>query len=122
MRARVTGAAAVAAVAARCPAGHELAWPLQGRPCSRCRRDKVVAAVSAADPSLPGAVIEAAVEAVAPAGQALRQLADALAADPGALAAGAPPVAGRLAAELSARGSAAWPFLRARSAGGPASR
>ena len=35
--------------------------------------------------SLPGAVIEAAVEAVAPAGQALRQLRGALAADPGAL-------------------------------------
>lgn len=62
--------------------------------------------MSAADQSLPGAVIEAAVDAVAPGGQALRQLADALAADPGALAAGAPPVAGRLAAELTARGSA----------------
>ena len=52
-------------------------------------------------------MIEAAVDAVAPAGQALRQLADALAADPGALRLGAPPVAGRLAAELIARGSAA---------------
>ena len=93
-------------MAARCPAGHELAWPLQGRPCSRCRRDKVIAAVSAADPSLPGAVIAAAVDAAAPGGQALRHLADALAADPAALAAGAPPVAGRLAAELAARGSA----------------
>ena len=62
--------------------------------------------MSAADQSLPGAVIEAAVDAVAPGGQALRQLADALAADPGALAAGASPVAGRLAAELIARGSA----------------
>jgi hypothetical protein len=62
--------------------------------------------VSAADQSLPRAVIEAAVDAVAPGGQALRQLADALAAEPGALTAGAPPVAGRLAAELIARGSA----------------
>jgi len=62
--------------------------------------------VSAADQSLPRTVIEAAVDAVAPGGQGLRQLADALAADPGALAAGAPPVAGRLAAELIARGSA----------------
>ena len=62
--------------------------------------------MSAADQSLPRAVIEAAVDAVAPGGQALRQLADALAADPAALAAGAPPVAGRLAAELIARGSA----------------
>jgi hypothetical protein len=67
----------------------------------------VVAAVAAAVPSLPGAVIEAAVDAAAPGGQALRQLADALAADPAALRAGAPPVAGRLAIELIARGSAA---------------
>jgi hypothetical protein len=66
----------------------------------------VVAAVSAADPSLPIAVIGAAVDVVAPGGQALRQLADALAADPGALRAGAPPVAGRLALELIGRGSA----------------
>jgi len=58
--------------------------------------------MSAADPSLPAAVIEAAVDVVAPGGQALRQLADALAAGPGA-----PPVAGRLALELIARGSAA---------------
>jgi hypothetical protein len=93
-------------VAARCPSGHELAGPLGGRPCPRCRREKVVAAVSAADSSLPAAVIEAAVDAVAPGGQALRQLADALAADPGALRSGAPPVAGRLALELIARGSA----------------
>jgi hypothetical protein len=62
---------------------------------------------AAADRSLPRPVIEAAVEVVAPAGQALRQLAAALAADPGALSRGAPPVAGRLAAELIARGSAA---------------
>lgn len=61
---------------------------------------------AAADGSLPGPVIEAAVDAVAPGGQALRQLALALAADPGALAAGAPPVAGKLAAALIARGSA----------------
>ena len=93
-------------MAARCPSGHELAWPLGGRACPRCRRETVVAAVSAADPSLPAAVIAAAVDAVAPGGQALRQLADALAADPAALTAGAPPVAGRLAAELIARGSA----------------
>src|SRR5436305_9441154 len=94
-------------MAARCPAGHELAWPLGGRPCPRCRREKVVAAVAAADPSLPRAVIEAAVDAAVPGGQALRQLADALAADRAVLTAGAPPVAGRLALELIARGSAA---------------
>jgi hypothetical protein len=66
----------------------------------------VIDIASAADGSLPRAVIEAAVEAVAPSGQALRQLALALAADPGALSRGAPPVAGKLAAELAARGSA----------------
>ena len=93
-------------MAARCPSGHELAWPPGGRACPRCRRETVVAAVSAADPSLPAAVIEAAVDVVAPGGQALRQLADALAADPAALTAGAPPVAGRLATELIGRGSA----------------
>ena len=59
-----------------------------------------------AEGSLPRPVIEAAVDAVAPAGQALRQLAAALAADPDALSRGAPPVAGRLAGELIARGSA----------------
>ena len=91
-------------MAARCPSGHELARPLGGRACPRCRREKVVAAVSAADPSLPAAVIEAAVDAVAPGGQALRQLADALAADPAALTAGAPPVAGRLAARADRPG------------------
>jgi hypothetical protein len=60
----------------------------------------------AADGSLPRPVIETAVDAVAPSGQALRQLVLALSADPGALAAGAPPVAGKLAAVLIARGSA----------------
>ena len=89
---------------ARCPAGHEVSSPRRG--CLRCRRDQVVDMAAAAEGSLPRPVIEAAVEAVAPAGQALRQLTLALAADPGALSCGAPPVAGRLAAELIARGSA----------------
>ncbi len=63
---------------------------------------------AAADRSLGRPVIEAAVQAVAPSGQAQRQLALALAlaAGPAALSSGAPPVAGRLAAELIARGSA----------------
>jgi hypothetical protein len=61
---------------------------------------------AAAEGSLPRPVIEAAVRAVAPGGLALLQLATALTADPEALSAGAPPVAGRLAAELIARGSA----------------
>jgi hypothetical protein len=88
---------------ARCQAGHETG-PSRG--CPRCRRDQIVEMTVAADSSLPRPVIEAAVDAVAPGGQALRQLALALAADPGALAAGAPPVAGKLAAALIARGSA----------------
>ena len=67
----------------------------------------MVEIAAAADSSLPRLVIEAAVDAVAPGGQALRQLALALSADPGALATGAPPVAGKLAAALIARGSAA---------------
>jgi hypothetical protein len=90
---------------ASCPAGHQVP-PRQAGRCPRCRRDQVTDIASAADGSLPRAVIEAAVEAVAPSGQALRQLALALAADPGALSRGAPPVAGKLAAELAARGSA----------------
>ncbi len=61
---------------------------------------------AAAEGSLPRHAVAAAVDAVAPAGQALRQLAVALAADPAALSRGAPPVAGRLAAALIACGSA----------------
>ena len=90
----------------RCPAGHEVGPAARRRGCARCQRDRVVDLAIAAEGSLPRPVIEAAVRAVAPGGQALLQLAAALAADPGALAAGAPPVAGRLAAELIARGSA----------------
>jgi hypothetical protein len=59
-----------------------------------------------AEGSLPRTVIDAAVQAAAPTGQALWRLAQVLAADPGALQLGAPPIAGRLAAELIARGSA----------------
>ena len=50
-------------------------------------------------------MIEAAVQAAAPTGQALWRLAQALAADPGALSLGTPPIAGKLTAELIARGS-----------------
>jgi hypothetical protein len=60
----------------------------------------------AAEASLPRPVIEAAVDAAAPAGQVLWHLEQALAGGPGALILGAPPVAGKLAAELIARGSA----------------
>ena len=90
---------------ASCPAGHQVR-PAQAGRCPRCRRGQVMDIVSAADGSLPREVIEEAVAAVAPSGQALAQLALALAADHGALARGAPAVAGRLAAELAARGSA----------------
>lgn len=90
---------------ASCPAGHQVR-PAQAARCPACRRTRVTDIASAADGSLPRAVIEEAVAAVAPSGQALAQLALALDADPGALARGAPAVAGKLAAELAARGSA----------------
>jgi hypothetical protein len=89
---------------ASCPAGHQVR-PGQAARCPQCRRGRVADIVSAADRSLPRNAIEEAVAAVAPSGQALAQLALALADGPGALAAGAPPVAGNLAAELAARGS-----------------
>src|SRR5579859_352786 len=89
----------------RCPAGHAL--PRGGRRgCLCCRRDQVVEMVAAAEGSLPRPVVAAAVDSVAPAGQALRHLARALATGAEALRLGAPPIAGRLAAELIARGSA----------------
>jgi hypothetical protein len=60
---------------------------------------------AAAEGSLPRPVVAAAVDAVAVTGQVLWHLAGALSASPDALRLGAPPVAGRLAAELIARGS-----------------
>ena len=93
------------------PAGSGRGSPLPGR-----ARAGLAAARPAVPPLPPGQVI-AAVSAARPVTArggdrgrggrgrpgraALRHLADALAADPAALAAGAPPVAGRLAAELS---------------------
>jgi hypothetical protein len=62
---------------------------------------------AAAEGSLPRPVVAAAVDAVAASGPVLWHLAEALAASPDALRLGAPPVAGRLAAELIDRGSAA---------------
>jgi hypothetical protein len=87
------------------PAGHHLDSARRG--CARCRRDEVVQIAAAADRSLSRSVVEAAVDAAAPSGLAMSRLAAALAADPGVLASGAPPLAGRLAAELIARGSTA---------------
>jgi hypothetical protein len=93
------------APARRCPAGHQLAGPPR-RPCAACRRDALIQRVIEADGSLPASEAAAAVDAVATSPAVLRELAAALAADPDMLRHGAPPVAGRLAAELIARGSA----------------
>jgi hypothetical protein len=89
-----------------CQAGHELGPGGGRRPCPRCRRDLAVEMAAAAEGSLPRPVVAAAVDAVAVTGPVLWHLAEALAASPDALRLGAPPVAGRLAAELIARGSA----------------
>ncbi len=91
---------------ARCPAGHELTSPGLRRPCAACRRDALIRYVVTAEGSLPAGEAAAAVDAVATSPAVLRELAAALAAGPDMLAHGAPPVAGRLAAELIARGSA----------------
>ncbi len=90
---------------ARCPAGHKLTSHGLRRPCAACRRDALIRFVIAAGGSLPASEAAAAVDAVATSPAVLRELAAALAADPDMLANGAPPVAGRLAAELIARGS-----------------
>ena len=95
----------MSAVTARCPAGHELPGHGLRRPCAGCRRDALVQCVIAADGSLPASEAAAAVDAVVTSPAVLRELAAALAADPDMLRHGAPPVAGRLAAELIARGS-----------------
>jgi hypothetical protein len=93
-------------VTARCPAGHELpGGTRQGPACPQCRRDLLIRHVIAADGTLPARTAAAAVGAVAATPAALRSLTSALAADPDMLAHGAPPLAGRLAAELIARGS-----------------
>lgn len=89
----------------RCPAGHELTSHGTRRPCARCRRDALVQHVISIDASLSAGEAAAAVDAVATSPAVLRELAAVLAADPDMLAHGAPPVAGRLAAELIARGS-----------------
>jgi len=77
----------------------------QRRGCPACRRDAVVDLVAAAEASLPRAAIAAAVDAVASSPAVLRSLASALTRDPAALSCGAPPMVGRLATELVARGS-----------------
>ena len=90
--------------------------PLPGRPrasrrrrqapaCPQCRRDTLIRHVITVDGTLPASAAAAAVDAAAATPAALRSLASALAADPDMLRHGAPPLAGRLAAELIARGS-----------------
>jgi hypothetical protein len=78
------------------------------------RRALVAAAAVAAAPALPGPAVQAALDATAATPAALRELAAAVAADPAALAAGAPPVVGRLVTELIARGAALPPPTCAR--------
>jgi hypothetical protein len=94
-------------VTARCPAGHVLPGGARQAPvCPQCRRDTLIRHVMAVDGTLTARAAGDAVDAVAATPAARRELASALAADPGMLRHGAPPVAGRLAAELIARGSA----------------
>ena len=78
-----------------------------------------MAQVAAADRSLAPGQVAAAVDAAAGNGQALRSLAAALAGRPArdVLADGAPPVAGRLVAELISRGSAVFTAPACKSCG-----
>jgi hypothetical protein len=69
------------------------------------RRQLILDAVAAADPTLPAKSVAAAVDAVLTHPAVARELAAALAADPAALTCGAPPVAGRLVEALRAAGS-----------------
>ena len=88
----------------RCPAGHDLTAGHR-RICPACRRDQVIAQVTAAGTSLPASEVSAAVDAVAASPAMLRSLAQALSADGRALTTGAPPAIGLLVTELIARGS-----------------
>lgn len=115
-----------------CPAGHQLGPGKPGRACPGCRRDGVVARVAAADQSLTGEQVAAAVDAVAGHPAVLRSLAVALAGGQAGevLASGAPPAAGRLLTELISQGSTmftpascgtcgrtGWPLTRSGHAG-----
>lgn len=68
-------------------------------------RAQLLAAVALADPALPASRAGAAVDAVLTHPAVARELTAALSADPHALRAGAPPVIGRLLAQLRAAGS-----------------
>lgn len=69
------------------------------------RRDRVVAAVAAIDPTLGEVRIGTALDAAVTSDAALRILDEALSADPQVLRTGAPPVVGRLVAQLAVCGS-----------------
>jgi hypothetical protein len=86
-----------------CRAGHRLPGPHAA--CRECRRQAIIEAVCAADPTLPIAQVAAAVDTVAIHPAVLRGLAAAVDTDPNALVVGAPPVIGRLLTELRAVGS-----------------
>jgi hypothetical protein len=73
---------------------------------STARWAVLLARLQTVETSLPAAQVAAALETVVTSPAVLRELAAALAADPAALSVGAPPVVGRLVAELVARGSA----------------
>src|SRR5262249_21200025 len=92
------------AVMGRCPAGHELTGHGLQRPGAACRREALIQYVTAAA-SVPASQAAAAIDVVAASPAVLRVLTAALAIDPDMLRHGAPPAAGRLAAELIARGS-----------------
>ena len=68
-------------------------------------RDLVASGVAEACPGLSTGAVRSAIAAAAPSGKALSVLARSLGPGPGALAVGAPPVAGRLVRELRARGA-----------------
>ena len=77
----------------------------EGCRCFHCQRIPTLAAVIAAEPSLPTAEVEASFDAVITNGAAMRSLSAALDDDPDVLHIGAPAVVGRLVTELVARGS-----------------
>ena len=81
---------------------------------SEQRRQQVLAAVLAADPTLATARVETALAAVAGHPAALRSLAVALTADRSALVIGAPPMVGRLVLALRAQGATSLPVVRRR--------
>src|SRR5680860_3775 len=76
-----------------------------GRPCGRCRRDATLAAVIAAEASLPAGQVMAAFDTAMTTGRGVAVLEAALVTDPDVLDVGAPPAVGRLVEALVAAGS-----------------